>query len=184
LRSLNQRSVPSTIVSLIENAETGYQNIQKLFSFLLKHSVEANIDHSDILDDLIDELAETMNRLVSFHFIVVLSFCFCSYWTLKKQMAKGSNPPHISKVLDRLSSMSKGIELAGAGGGGFVVVILNRDCSKQGLQMLIDELNAGQSEDPLLTVREVAVDNEGIVNEFLFEEIRESRNVEQYLDVN
>jgi hypothetical protein len=188
LRSLNQCSVPSTIVSLIENAETGYQNIQKLYCFLLKHSTEASIDRLDILDDLIDELAETLNRLVSFRFIDIVSFYFCSYWALKKQMAEGSNPPHISKILNRLSSVSKGLELAGAGGGGFIVVVLNRDCSKPDLQGLIDEINASQRKDnefhPLLTVHEVSVDNEGIVNEFVFEEIRESRNVQQYLDVN
>jgi galactokinase/mevalonate kinase-like predicted kinase len=187
---LNGYSVPSTIDCLIENAETGYHILQKLFSSLSDHSENVN---SEVLDELIDKLAETLNRLVindlQFPRYFVSHICllplFYRYWTLKKQMATGSNPPHISKILKRLSTVSKGSELAGAGGGGFIVIILKRDCSKQDLQQSVDEINKSENEKselcPLLTVHEVSIDNEGIINEFLFEEMNESRNAEQYL---
>jgi len=56
-------------------------------------------------------------------------------------MAKGSNPPHIAGVLKELLPLTVGLELAGAGGGGFIVAILHRTINKAKITNKVKDLN-------------------------------------------
>ena len=49
------------------------------------------------------------------------------YWDLKKEMAAGSEPPHIARLLAYLAPYCTGQTLCGAGAGGFAVVILKNN---------------------------------------------------------
>ncbi len=57
-----------------------------------------------------------------------------SYWALKKEMASGSEPPHIRTLLARLRPLTVGLSLCGAGAGGFAVVVLRRDKGRADLE--------------------------------------------------
>mmetsp|Transcript_7277 Transcript_7277/g.17204 ORF Transcript_7277/g.17204 Transcript_7277/m.17204 type:complete len:197 (-) Transcript_7277:45-635(-) len=55
--------------------------------------------------------------------LVGLGACFDTYWAQKKVMAPGSEPRAVTEWRERLADGVLGFALAGAGGGGFAVVI-------------------------------------------------------------
>ena len=57
--------------------------------------------------------------------------------------------------------MSVGLELTGAGGGGFIFVLLRREVSKVQLQDFIDTHNMQQSVEKL-ELAQVSLDNRGL----------------------
>lgn len=83
-------------------------------------------------------------------------------------MAKGSNPPLIAQVLRQLQPFTVGLELAGAGGGGFIVALLARTASKTNIKERIAEMN-GKEEIRVslgeLKLYDVSIDNVGLTVE-------------------
>ena len=94
---------------------------------------------------------------------------FRRYWELKKEMAAGSEPPHIASMLAQLRPLCSGLSLCGAGAGGFAAVILKRDVTELALRELVDAINMfnGESvaESEQLSVHNVTVDWIGIQSE-------------------
>lgn len=103
---------------------------------------------------------------------MLIFYHFCtrySYWELKKEMAAGSEPPHIAAMLAQLRPLCSGLSLCGAGAGGFATVILKRDVTESALRELIDAINEANGEDVAesekLSVYSVTVDWIGIQSE-------------------
>lgn len=105
-----------------------------------------------------------------------------SYWQLKKEMAAGSEPPHIARLLARMRPLCEGLSLCGAGAGGFAIAVLKSDRNQLDLESCVRtyerelggdssarSANDGEesqlrleSEEALLTVHSLRVDTEGI----------------------
>lgn len=103
-------------------------------------------------------------KLILTMFFLSLPF---SYWELKKEMAAGSEPPHIAHLLSQLRPLCSGLSLCGAGAGGFASVVLKRDVSVSELRELIDTLNAQNRTNhaDLLSLHTVSIDCSGIYAE-------------------
>ena len=85
------------------------------------------------------------------------------YWTLKKEMARGSEPPHIAALLSYLRPYCSALSLCGAGAGGFAVVVLKADIAsthKEGGFNYLEELM--KAYDPEMTVHSMTVDQDGL----------------------
>ena len=96
-------------------------------------------------------------------YISILTCLLCSYvsyWALKKEMAAGSEPPHIRSLLDHLRPLTVGLSLCGAGAGGFAVVILKRDRSLKDLRDALGSYQGACASD--LSLHSVQLDQEGI----------------------
>lgn len=124
----------NTISSLIKGAEQGAK-------VLMSHyNISDNIND----DDCIDALAAILDN----------------YFKLKVEMAPGTDPEHIRKLLTFLRPSCLGLSLCGAGGGGFAVCILKSTCTKNDLILAINEFNAINQLS--LTIHDVKVDLDGI----------------------
>jgi len=84
--------------------------------------------------------------------------CLSRYWGIKRTLAPGSEPEMVREVLDVLGPMSVGAGLAGAGGGGFLVAILNEGVDRREAMRLVRKINGTDR----LTFHEAGVDMEGI----------------------
>lgn len=73
---------------------------------------------------------------------------FFSYWSLKKQIASGTETPRIKNIFDELNNISCGLCACGAGAGGFIVCILKKDFSKDNIEEKLLKLRL-LSNDPL-----------------------------------
>ena len=98
-------------------------------------------------------------------------FSVLRYWTLKKNMARGSEPPTVAALFESLEPFCEACSLCGAGGGGYAACILRKDTSVIELRNFI----AARSQDyPFncmqLEVTSVAVDNEGLLVDWIEEE--------------
>ena len=85
--------------------------------------------------------------------------CVGRYWSQKKVMAPGSEPVLCTRLLETFEPIAHGASLAGAGGGGFMYVLLKEAMPKERVQSLIGEL-AGADD---VEVFDVEVDNVGLV---------------------
>lgn len=92
-----------------------------------------------------------------------MSLVLNSYWSLKKRLARGSEPEYVRKIRMMLTPVCSGISLCGAGAGGFMIVILKRDESFTSLEEVLGGI------DPSLGISKhyVTVDSDGIVVEKL-----------------
>ena len=122
----------NTVSSLIHGAETGCD--------LFVNHYNGNIDD----DDCIDNLATILDN----------------YFQLKIQMASGTNPDHIQRIINSILPISQGTSLCGAGGGGYAVVVLKRNYNKTDLLKIIDEYNSTNHLN--LTVHDITIDIDGI----------------------
>jgi hypothetical protein len=90
--------------------------------------------------------------------------CVNRYWNLKKEMAPGSEPPHIQEILRFLQPWSAAVSLCGAGAGGFAVLVLRTGVDVAMLEREISAWNSQSSESaPPLSMHMIRVDCEGIV---------------------
>merc|ERR1711920_981049 len=60
--------------------------------------------------------------------------CLSTYWSQKRTMAEGSEPRAIAEMRRRLEPHLIGFELAGAGGGGFAVLITREANQRERIQ--------------------------------------------------
>lgn len=102
----------------------------------------------------------------------MVNYLLCRYWELKKEMAAGSEPPHIARMFTKLRSLCTGQSLCGAGAGGFAVVVLRRDCTVAELRACIDRINDEMPSDSgsgkeLMSVHGVVLDCAGIRSEII-----------------
>jgi hypothetical protein len=93
-------------------------------------------------------------------YITILFVIYVSYWALKKEMAAGSEPPHIRSLLEHLRPFTVGLSLCGAGAGGFAVVVLKRDRSVKELRDTLGSYQGACASD--LSLHSVQLDQEGI----------------------
>ena len=98
--------------------------------------------------------------------LFVVLCVFVRYWELKKEMASGSEPPHIKTVLHQFRDLCSGVSLCGAGAGGFAVLVLRQDVSREFLQQTVDAANRAASgrDWGKLTLHSVKIDPVGIVS--------------------
>jgi fucokinase len=168
----------STVAALVRGAEDGAALIAKVFertSFSLiaddddddeddedngdddnkgdgdeskgSHTQEGTVASTDAGDDLLDSIGSVLS----------------TYWELKKEMAAGSEPPHIHALLAHLRPLAAGLSLCGAGAGGFAVVILRRDKSRADLDAALRALPATLQRDASgLSVHTVKIDHDGV----------------------
>ncbi len=117
--------------------------------------------------------------------LVCLADILNEYWSLKRTMAPGSEPEFISRLMADLTPLALGQSLAGAGAGGFLLIVLRRDCEFSHLRAVVAEYSKKEAEQGRslgreeLSVHRVEVDEEGINVEWI-EEITDS-DISQYL---
>ena len=97
-----------------------------------------------------------------------------SYWKLKKEMAKGSEPLYITKLFNELSSISCGLSLNGAGGGGFATIIVKKHITYNYLFEKINEIKGKYMDLKDITLHTVNIDHEGITSQAI--EYNENNN--------
>jgi galactokinase/mevalonate kinase-like predicted kinase len=147
---MNSGNGESVVDQLIDNAIQGGELVNSLAEQMETTSSSSLLS---VIDEFLDQLGSTVNR----------------YWDLKIAMAKGSNPPHITRILNALKPLSVGLELTGAGGGGFVFIILKKELNKQ---LLVEKVNQIQSSlknsnshNIALAIHNIAMDNQGLQSE-------------------
>ena len=114
-------------------------------------------------DEVVDRIGVTLN----------------DYWRLKKCMAAGSEPPRITRILNAIRPLSVGLGLAGAGGGGFIIVILRSDVQLSSLTDALKSLeDIDNSEE--LSVHYVTIEQKGISTKILSN--NNDRTIESYVD--
>ena len=81
------------------------------------------------------------------------------YWTLKKRMAAGAQPPRVAAMLAAIkrAGVAHGAALCGAGGGGFLVVVTKEADDRAGVLEALGVWKAGAS------LHRCDVDREGLV---------------------
>jgi hypothetical protein len=97
-----------------------------------------------------------------------------SYWRLKKDMAAGTELPHIQRLLASLAPCAQAMSLCGAGGGGFAVVVVKRELvpwtdadvgeegGRGGRRGAVETLQRLVKEGEGMTVHSVSVDSTGL----------------------
>jgi galactokinase/mevalonate kinase-like predicted kinase len=65
-------------------------------------------------------------------------------WELNQALDKGTNPPEVQNVIDRIDGHYAGLKLAGAGGGGYMLILADDREQASLIRMLLEEnpLNA------------------------------------------
>jgi len=69
-----------------------------------------------------------------------LGACLSEYYVIKKILAPGSEPDLVKRILQALSPFSRGGSLAGAGGGGFLAVILKDGVCREAAMCVVREV--------------------------------------------
>ena len=98
-----------------------------------------------------------------------LGVTLSQYWGLKRSMAEGSEPSHITQLMAVLRPLTVGLSLCGAGAGGYLVAMLTRTASYDDICSAVHEYEHTQCSAPHsaitaseLSVHRVKVDTEGI----------------------
>ena len=86
-----------------------------------------------------------------------LGACIDAYWVQKKAMAPGCEPETCRKLFGVLREVSWGMSLCGAGGGGFMYVLLKEGMSRKEVRGMIE------GDFPNVEVYDVEVDETGMV---------------------
>ena len=126
-------NVVSVVKRLTNSAEAAYKKIQE-------YSLSASESSADEAMDYISGILQ-------------------EYWSLKKQMAAGSEPSCIRDLFTYLSPLCSGWSLCGAGAGGFAIIIIKRDTSFNDVRLRLEEYNS-EMED--LSLHEVSLDSMGV----------------------
>lgn len=78
-------------------------------------------------------------------------------------MAAGSEPEYIRQLFAHVRHICSGYSLAGAGGGGFAVIILNENATLEQLQNEIESYRNRYNYQEILSIHSVRVNNAGIM---------------------
>lgn len=87
-----------------------------------------------------------------------LGRCLSSYWEHKKLMAAGCEPNAIATLRARLAPQTLGFSLAGAGGGGFAVVLMREPNSSECVRLALAGIEGLED----ATIHTAEVDMEGM----------------------
>lgn len=145
----------STVWRLSAQADLAFSRLNSLLSAppLTQGGEEEEEEERKTVDDAVDLIAAALS----------------DYWQLKKDMAAGTEPPHIERLLASLTPFSSATSLCGAGGGGFGVVMVKRELvpwtveeggeggEEEGLTAMLQRL-AGEG----MTAHSVSVDAVGL----------------------
>jgi len=160
-----QRLAKNTLINALrkcalmpaEDVTTGNSTVSKLIQGALRgfdilKSVELSQPPQDY-DEVLDNLAAVLDE----------------YWSLKKEMAAGSEPSYMKEILDSMRPLASGLSLCGAGAGGYAVVILKRSANRKELEECVEGINRstammteGRADRDHLSVHSVVVDRIGI----------------------
>ena len=88
-----------------------------------------------------------------------LGACVDKYWVQKKVMAPGCEPELCCRIFEALRQVSWGMSLAGAGGGGFMYVLLKEEMTNGRVRELIENLEGCEK----MEVYDVEIDDIGMV---------------------
>jgi fucokinase len=91
--------------------------------------------------------------------LVGLGACLSTYWEQKKCVAEGCEPEFVTEMLGALTDMLHGASLAGAGGGGFMVLITK---APDACDAVCDRLVERGIDTSPLTFHQVEIDLEGL----------------------
>ncbi len=84
-----------------------------------------------------------------------VGFCLNTYWDQKKQMASGAEPHNVTQMIDVIRPYVYGCSLTGAGGGGYMILILRDPKQRKEVEMLLNRISISP-----LRISEVAVSME------------------------
>ncbi|XP_050398758.1 L-fucose kinase [Patella vulgata] len=79
------------------------------------------------------------------------------YWELKKRMAPGSEPDRVTELISLLRPHVNGVTLAGAGGGGFMFVLMKEETSQDLIRKLFSKKGLEDVE-----IYDAELDNQGL----------------------
>ena len=85
--------------------------------------------------------------------------CLSKYWEQKKMMAAGCEPAFVREMIDALSDMIHGASLAGAGGGGFLILLTKEPNATDLLKKRLESRKINLSG---MKFHSVSVDMEGL----------------------
>ena len=81
------------------------------------------------------------------------------YWNQKKVMAPGCEPQLCSEIMEKLTPLTFGQALTGAGGGGFMYIITKKPMKSQEITDILRKVDGGQN----VVVYDVQVDEVGLI---------------------
>ena len=84
--------------------------------------------------------------------------CFNLYWEQKKRMAPGCEPTVVAEMRKVLEPYTLGMSMAGAGGGGFLYILLKPEYSLDILPNLLGQISGAQD----VTIHSAQVDMDGL----------------------
>ncbi|KAK5575878.1 hypothetical protein RB653_007012 [Dictyostelium firmibasis] len=93
--------------------------------------------------DALIQTATTMKEALIKGDIKEIGTCLLQYWNQKKAMAVGAEPTRITEIFNLVKDFTHGYSLAGAGGGGFMILITKDHCAdtKNKLQEIIRKVD-------------------------------------------
>jgi len=110
----------------------------------------------DTVSNLVSN-AEAIQPAVLDGDVITFGQCVSNYWSQKKLMAgDGVEPTLITRALAAMAPRLAGYTLAGAGGGGFVLLVTKEPRDREGLQAALDTIVH------TFTLHDCEVDSEGM----------------------
>ncbi|KAN0011767.1 hypothetical protein ACTFIU_007334 [Dictyostelium citrinum] len=93
------------------------------------------------------QTTQTMKEALIKGDIKEIGTCLLQYWNQKKSMAVGAEPTRITEIFNLIRDYTYGYSLAGAGGGGFMILITKDHCTvtKNKLQEIIGRVDGLES---------------------------------------
>ena len=110
-----------------------------------------------VVDDLTRNAGEMKNYLEKGD-LEGAGFSLSRYWEQKKRMAGGAEPVNVTKMIQSIQPYVYGSSLTGAGGGGFLFLILKDPNHIESVREIISR----QDKEKCITFHSVEIDNEGL----------------------
>ncbi|MDX9755056.1 MAG: L-fucokinase [bacterium] len=85
--------------------------------------------------------------------------CLTTYWEQKKKMAGGTEPAHVSRMFTATQPFTLGHSLAGAGGGGFMLLLVRNPQEKEVIQSILEK----SFQSYRVTTHAISIDPWGLV---------------------
>lgn len=79
-------------------------------------------------------LARDMREALEAGALDAVGRLMAQHWTLNKQMDSQTTTPHVERLMDAMEGLAHGAKLAGAGGGGFMIIMAREGDAPQRLQ--------------------------------------------------